>query len=91
MSAVIFWWPARFKNLENPDFKNLNQLQKTVALFMDEPYISHNTNTGERSYFRARSTSSQVPIKKEHNKYNYSIIHFNAFSQVLVQRLLDIF
>ena len=65
MSDVNFCWSARPKNLANPYFKNLNQLQKTVTLFLTETFISQNTNTGEISYFRARSNYDQAPVQKE--------------------------
>ena len=62
-SAVRFWWPSIFKNLENPYFENLEHLQKLVNLLLIGLYISHNNYKVERSYFRARPNTTQVTVK----------------------------
>ena len=36
-STGHFWWSAEFKNVENPDFENLNHLQNPGHLSMTDP------------------------------------------------------
>ena len=40
VSAVSFWQPENFENLENPDSENLNYLQNLGHFFLAEPGTS---------------------------------------------------
>ena len=38
-SADRFWWPEKSEDMENPDFENLNYLQKPGTLLQCAPCI----------------------------------------------------
>ena len=36
-SDGLFWWPAEFENVENPDFENIKHLQNPGHLSLTKP------------------------------------------------------